>query len=72
MKPVDATVGKSTNDIEDYVLTVSLGDEKLDWIIDFGCSYHKCANKKEYFATYEQVALDRVQWKNKIHIANPN
>lgn len=54
VKLADAAVGESSNDVEDFMLTISSGEEKLDWIMDSGCSYHICANKN-YFATYQGI-----------------
>ncbi|KAG5535985.1 hypothetical protein RHGRI_023693 [Rhododendron griersonianum] len=36
----------------DLLTVTSEGMENFDWVMDFGCSFHMCSNKK-YFCSYE-------------------
>ena len=53
-KSEDTMAIENSTDSEGNVLTVSLGRKKLDWILNYGCSFHICT-VKNYFSTYEVV-----------------
>ena len=47
-KSEDTMAIENSTDSEGNVLTVSLGRKKLDWILNYGCSFHICT-VKNYF-----------------------
>ena len=45
------------------VCSVTLGMEKLNWILDSGCSFHMCSSRR-YFFTYQRVDENSIKMIN--------